>query len=208
MGVPLRGELTRSSLVPPPSQLTVEENLQSLNGVLSHFGRLSKSLGNSKPQIVISGLYGASHDAAASWSWTAAEAASVEASLYPLLLHLAVARNDTESIGFCLTKSAHSDSTVDSTFYNLDAAGLIEGGIVNCTDPGSGRTPLHTASLNGHVDSVNLLLNAGALVHQRDTLGHTALYYVSISCHVFHFLGRCAILGCSSRSYRSGKRPG
>lgn len=184
MGVPLRGELTRSSLVPPPSQLGVEENLQSLNGVLSHFGRLSKASSrhrNPKPQIVVSEIDGAPQDAAASWSWTAAEAASVEASLYPMLLHLAVARNDIESISFCLTKSTHTVPDVDSNLDSSDAASLIPGGIVNCTEPGSGRTPLHTASLNGHIDSVNLLLNAGALVHQRDTLGHTALYYVSSS---------------------------
>ncbi|KAJ4487704.1 L-asparaginase [Lentinula aciculospora] len=181
MGVPLRGELTRSSLVPAPSQIGVEQNLESLNGVLSHFSRLSKppSPHNRNPQVTISNLDEATQDAAASWSWTAAEAASAEAALYPLLFHLAVARNDIESIKFCLSKNIPGvDNSLD-----IDVAGLITGGMINCTDPGSGKTPLHTAALNGHVDSVTLLLNSGALVHQRDILGHTALYYAARQGH-------------------------
>ncbi|KAJ3736047.1 L-asparaginase [Lentinula guzmanii] len=179
MGVPLRGELTRSSLVPTPGQLSVEQNLESLNGVLSHFSRLSKatSFRSPNPQITISNLDEATQDASASWSWTAAEAASTEAALYPLLLHLAVARNDIDTIKFCLYKNTHT--SIDSDVNSLNATGLITGGMTNCTEPGSGKTPLHTAALNGNVDSVTLLLNSGALVHQRDILGHTALYYAA-----------------------------
>ncbi|KAJ4475866.1 asparaginase-domain-containing protein [Lentinula lateritia] len=183
MGVPLRGELTRLSLVPPPSQLSVERNLESLNGVLSHFSRLSNqsSAHDPGPQIVISNLDEATQDAAASWSWTAAEAGSAEAALYPLLLHLAVARNDIESIEFCLSKNTRD---ADSDFGTADVSGLIAGGMANCMDPGSGKTPLHTAALNGYVESMTLLLNSGALVHQRDALGHTALYYAARQGHI------------------------
>jgi len=38
------------------------------------------------------------------WSWTAAEAASTEAALVPFLVHLATARNDAESLEFCLSR--------------------------------------------------------------------------------------------------------
>lgn len=57
----------------------------------------------------------------------------------------------------------------------------IAGGIVNCFDPASGRSPLHVAALNGSSKCINILLKSGALVHLRDSLGHTALYYASIS---------------------------
>ncbi|KAF5389825.1 hypothetical protein D9757_003583 [Collybiopsis confluens] len=128
MGVPLRGELTRPGLVPPPGQLTVQQNLESLNGALSHFSRLSQSTpAHSKPQILVSGLDEASQDSAAPWSWTAAEAASTEAALYPFLLHLAVAKNDIESIQFCLSKNITSGDERSGVNFP-DAAGLIPGG--------------------------------------------------------------------------------
>ncbi|KAG1790998.1 uncharacterized protein BJ212DRAFT_1593167 [Suillus subaureus] len=49
--------------------------------------------------------------------------------------------------------------------------------MVNCLDPGSGRSPLHVAASNGNIRCVEKLLESGALVHLRDELGHTALYY-------------------------------
>jgi lysophospholipase len=58
---------------------------------------------------------------------------------------------------------------------------VIVGGIVNWINPASGRSPLHVAAINGSTQSVDALLKAGALVHLRDSLGHTALYYVSDS---------------------------
>ncbi|KXN92278.1 L-asparaginase [Leucoagaricus sp. SymC.cos] len=61
--------------------------------------------------------------------------------------------------------------------------GSIAGGIVNCLDPGSGQSPLHVSALNGHTRAVELLLQSGALVHLRDTLGHTALYYAARQGH-------------------------
>ncbi|KIJ69086.1 hypothetical protein HYDPIDRAFT_123159 [Hydnomerulius pinastri MD-312] len=59
----------------------------------------------------------------------------------------------------------------------------IPGGIVNCADAGSGRSPLHVAAINGSTASVSCLLESGALVHLRDTLGHTALYYAARQGH-------------------------
>ncbi|KZT71420.1 asparaginase-domain-containing protein [Daedalea quercina L-15889] len=59
----------------------------------------------------------------------------------------------------------------------------IGGGLVNCVEPASGRSPLHSAALNGSLDAVNALLEAGALVHLRDSLGHTPLYYAARQGH-------------------------
>jgi lysophospholipase len=152
-------------------QSTIEENVESIQHLLSQFVKLSR-----RPSLVPQGgvtTEPVSSDAAAPWSWTAAEAANTEAALLPFLIHLAAARGNIESLKYCLKPTTEQDAS-DSL-----KLGLIPRGIVNCLEPGSGRSPLHVAALNGHVDSVELLLRSGALVHLRDALGHTALYFVS-----------------------------
>jgi 60kDa lysophospholipase len=57
--------------------------------------------------------------------------------------------------------------------------GGVAGGVVNALEAGTGKSPLHVAAINGHAQCINMLLQNGALVHLRDSLGHTALYYVS-----------------------------
>ncbi len=111
-------------------------------------------------------------DAAAPWTWTATEAARTEAVLLPFLIHLAAARDDIESLKYCLNPV---DSQNAAEVLKL---GMIPGGVVNCVEAGSGKAPLHVAALNGNTRSVELLLRVGALVHLRDMLGHTALYLV------------------------------
>jgi 60kDa lysophospholipase len=150
--------------------------------------RLSQPVSRQGPAITITDLDDASQNAAATWSWTAAEASSTETVLLPFLIHLASARNDVESIRFCIGLTqplAGSGNLIPETPKYAN----IPGGMVNCLEPGSGRSPLHIAAFNGHLESVNLLLQSGALVHLRDALGHTALYYVRL-LHVFTFDGR------------------
>lgn len=130
------------------------------------------------PKIIVStdSMDEATQDAAKPWSWTAGEAASTEAALVPFLIHLAAARNDVESLRFCLSPSTDTEQHArgDSQRYRA-----VAGGIVNCLDPASGRSPLHVAALNGSTECTGILLESGALVHLRDSLGHTPLYYVS-----------------------------
>ncbi|KAG7448040.1 L-asparaginase [Guyanagaster necrorhizus] len=189
MGTPLRGELTRPMSGAVPSQPTIDQNLEKIQGVLSQFVRLLEQSASPVPKITLSApVDEASQDAAASWSWTAAEAASTEAVLFPFLIHLASARNDTSSIRFCLdsssTPSRYSDpDSVLSPSVDAPQYGNIANGLVNSLEPGSGRSPLHVAALNGHTESVNVLLQSGALVHLRDTLGHTPLYYAARQGH-------------------------
>lgn len=185
MGTPLRGELTRPS-VAAPSQPTLDQNLDKFQNLLSQFLKLSQAP-STIPKITLSSpvIDEATQKAAASWSWTAAEASSTEAVLLPFLIHLAVARNDVDSVTFCLasTSSSTDDTSGDSVQTPVDTIhqyGNIGGGLVNALEMGSGKSPLHVAALNGHIDTVNLLLHSGALVHLRDGLGHTAVYYVSI----------------------------
>ena len=79
-------------------------------------------------------------------------------------MRIATSRDDTEGLEFCLN-------------YQDDSAA----GIVNSVDPTSGWSPLHVAAFNGSQRCLDILLHAGALVHLRDALGHTALYYVRYS---------------------------
>lgn len=175
ISLPLRGELT-----PPMPSLPVAPSLDDVNtdlsGLLSQFVRLSSSGPKIDiPQIVIGEE---AQDAAAPWSRTAAERASTEAALLPFLVHLAVARNDVEALDFCLTSAGTVSCMTEGT-----AEVVVPGGIVNCLDAGSGRGPLHVAALNGNMRCVKKLLESGALVHLRDELGHTALYYAARQGH-------------------------
>jgi 60kDa lysophospholipase len=176
ISTPLRGELSRAFSSAPSHPATVEHNLEQIGNVLSQFVRLSHppSYGT-QPIVSPDGIDTATREATASWSWTAAEAVTTEAVLIPFLIHLAAARDDIESIKFCL----------DAAKYDSGATkfGNIAGGVVNCLESSSGKSPLHVAAINGNLRSVDLLLRSGALVHLRDTLGHTALYYVG---HKFH----------------------
>lgn len=174
MGIPLRGELTRSSAA-APSQPTIDQNVEKIQGLLSQFVRMSSATAQT-PNITITAsdpTDEAAQDAAKPWSWTAAEAVSTEAALIPFLVHLAAAKDDVEGLKHCLYIS-NSGSYGEST-----PSAPIAGGIANCLDPGSGRSPLHVAALNGSINCTGMLLESGGLVHLRDSLGHTALYYVS-----------------------------
>ncbi|KAG7092698.1 hypothetical protein E1B28_009029 [Marasmius oreades] len=183
MGVPLRGELTRPSSAAPPSQLTIEKNLENLQGVLSRFIGLSQSIPSFSniPSIVISDVASVPKEAAAPWSWTASEASSTEAVLFPFLIHLAVAKNDIEILKYCLKSGGRPEDTHVS---ETPRSSNVAGGLLNCLEPGSGKTPLHIAALNGYTICMDFLLHSGALVHLRDSLGHTPLYYAARQNHL------------------------
>ncbi|KAJ7745018.1 L-asparaginase [Mycena maculata] len=174
VSTPLRGELTRQSAT-TLSQTTINQNIENIQGLLSEFVRLSGR--PETPQITISLPTEATQDAAASWTSTAAEAASTEAALLPFLIHAAAARNDAEAVKFCLEAEATTDSIASPGPSN------VASGLANTLDAASGGSPLHAAALNGSTECVDILLSRGALVHLRDTLGHTALYYAARRGH-------------------------
>jgi len=134
-------------------------------------------------------------EATSPWSNTISETASTEAALLPFLVHLAVVRDDTDALRFCFETSSAIDASATPMAeppqplffsgnvevpqaFNVGGRG-VAGGVVNVLDSASGRTPLHVAALNGSTKCAMLLLKSGALVHLRDSLDHTALYYVS-----------------------------
>ncbi|KAJ7343215.1 L-asparaginase [Mycena albidolilacea] len=169
VSTPLRGELTRQSVTTLDQKAI---NIEDIQGLLSHLVRLSAPP-SQNPQIVVSLPDEATQVAAASWSSTAAEAASTKAALLPFLIHAAAARNDLEGIRFCLESEATNESVGSPGPSN------VASGLVNAVDAASGGSPLHAAALNGSAECASLLLQSGALVHLRDTLGHTALYYAA-----------------------------
>ena len=112
----------------------------------------------------------------------------MEGSLFPTLMHLAVARDDIDGVTFCLSAEDQFGSTDMDGFSpshdsHYESRLAISGGIVNCIDPASGHAPLHAAALNGSMKCLSILLAAGALVHVRDVLGHTPLYYAARQRH-------------------------
>lgn len=190
IGKPLRGELTSHS-VPAPSQdtkgkpaATLDSNIETIHTVLSQFVRLARPP-SFVPGIKISSdalaTATGAQSTAAPWTWTAAEASATEYVLLPFLVHYASAKNDLESLRYCIEiERQFTTNPGESPRIGTVRSGNIAGGIVNCLDAGSGRSPLHVSALNGHMQIVTLLLQSGALVHMRDTLGHTALYYVRL----------------------------
>ncbi|RDX50050.1 L-asparaginase [Lentinus brumalis] len=179
IGTPLRGELTLpESNIPALSQPTsIGQSLENIQGLISQVVRLSSPASSARaPRIVVEGA-GTDEEAdkaTAPWTWTVAQASSMESALFPFLIHLAAARDDRDGVAFCL--AAQSGGT--------DGPGVsVGGGLANCLDPASGRSPLHAAALNGSTSAANILLEAGALVHVRDALGHTPLYYAARQGH-------------------------
>ena len=158
-------------------------------------------------------------EATSPWSNTVSETASTEAALLPFLVHLAVVRDDADALRFCFSTSSSIDANatpMGEPSQPLFSSGVVEapqtfnssrgvaGGIVNVVDPASGRTPLLVAALNGSTKCAMLLLESGALVHLRDTLDHTALYYVSDR---FRNLGQLTHIPLGYRRLDRGMKP-
>lgn len=214
MSSSIRGELTMPG--PPPTDTAILDDSekatdkhknQALSFILSRLTQLSTT-GMAPPGITVSSPNSKSQETASStapWTWTAAELASTESVLLPIVIHLAAAKNDVAAIRFCLQAESAvtlADPSSSAPISSLTApppvpnggsvgiggggggGGGIPGGVVNCLEAGSGRSPLHVAALNGCRDAVGVLLESGALVHLRDALGHTALYYAARQGHV------------------------
>jgi 60kDa lysophospholipase len=152
MGTPLRGELTRSEGA-HFAHPTMDQDLQLVQDLLGQIMRLS-SQGPTRLSSSYSGgsvsspsseLHGPEHTltttraVAAAWSWTASEATSASASLLPYLIHMAVSRNDDQSLEAYLGPASATGA------HRI----AVPGGLINCLEPTSNRAPIHVAALNG-----------------------------------------------------------
>lgn len=188
VGAPLRGELTR--ILHSTRTPAIDVNFEAIGNTLGHIVRLTSLAPNATPAIAISDAQEELPDAGAPWAWTAAEVATTQRALFSWLVHLAAAANDVDGLLHCLsTDEAHEEEQC-----------TIVGGIVNWINPASGRSPLHVSAINGSAHCVHALLEAGSLVHLRDSLGHTALYYVSNFILRYHDVGKLdRWVGCAAR---------
>lgn len=166
IGVSLRGELTRFV---KPAVRSPDHHGKSLDNIMAQILRFSAPILSQQGTAPRSSAE-PDEAQAAPWSLTATESAATQSVLIPFLVHLAVSRDDLDG----LKRSLESAK-------DLPNETSLPHGFLDCLDCGSGRTPLHVAALNGSVRCAEYLLEKGALVHPRDLLDHTALYYVSIS---------------------------
>lgn len=186
ISTPLRGDISLPSTHIPSNRTaeanTIDSSLVNIQGLLSQAVRLSTTRAQDlTPKIIVSAdSEEGAVESTAPWSWTAADASLTEISLLPFLMNLAAAKDDVQAIAFCLSSETLVNAEQQDPELQMKRNTAIRGGVVNCIDPASGRSPLHIAALNGSIRSIEALLEAGALVHLRDNLGHTALYYVRI----------------------------
>lgn len=154
--------------------MTIDDNLDNIGGVLSRVVQLSMpSIVKAQQSTTMRDIEQAAEGSAAPWSATASEVATTEGALLCFLVHLAAAKDDVASLDYCLSAESDANSSENQQYRN------VAGGMVNWVNPASGHSPLQVAAINGSVNCVKRLLHAGALVHLRDVLGHTALFYVS-----------------------------
>lgn len=181
-------------MVTPPKD-NLPSGAQGIQQLLNQLLRLTVPTTQSSPGISIEpvgniSLSTKAQDVTASWSLTDSDTVQTETAILPFLIHVAAAKNDAEGIQFCVAASnrlaklqdainpASSSPSVEMHSF-LGGSSSVGSGICNVLDT-SGRSPLHTAALNGSHECVRLLLENGASVHTRDLQDHTVLYYVRV----------------------------
>ncbi|QRV85849.1 asparaginase [Ceratobasidium sp. AG-Ba] len=172
VSAPLRGELT----LPPPLTRPMTTALDSVQDLLGEILRLSQySVGPGAPEI------GADASGTAPWSTTASHAGATELALLPFLMHLAVSRDDPASVTAAASHPRHPPNApgITTSTPTSEQPHQFAQGAPNAPLPGSLHTPLHTAALRGSAKCTRALLEVGALVHVRDALDHTCLFYAA-----------------------------
>ena len=155
MATPLRGELT------PPRPLISDLATSKESRIRGLFTRLLMVSGDSPNgrEARKESLHRAVGE-----GFSDSNLSAVEDKLNPLLIASAASRpDDTLKNLLSALLSDCPDTTKPQGLSLLNTFSTV--------------SPLHIACLHGHVQNVELLVQAGASVHLRDIQGHTALYY-------------------------------
>ncbi|EJU05568.1 asparaginase-domain-containing protein [Dacryopinax primogenitus] len=172
VGVPLRGELTV-----PTDETTFSTAPNHTLDIMSSIMRLSSD--RPKPPRRQQSM-----SAPVALTTTADDQQAGDLAMLPFLAQLAVARDDVETLDMCLHLEEELSGSNSMQALGSPQRQRRQGpSLVNQLDVASGRTLLHIAALQGSVACTQQLLDGGALVHMRDALDHTALYYAARRGH-------------------------
>ncbi|KIO24077.1 hypothetical protein M407DRAFT_213402 [Tulasnella calospora MUT 4182] len=186
----LRISSTPSSELPPPSRpsSTAPRPLLSITSSLASTTATPQGAQRAK-------------NATAPWTLTTSDAASTQSALLPFLAHLAAARGDVVELKDCVAAdgrlfNALAKPTAEAMFSTTGVGGIEgvgAGGSTTMIIPGGGGS----RQLLGRSDedvalaqcgaerqrAISVLLQSGALAHQRDVMDHTPLYYAARQGH-------------------------
>ncbi|KZT57001.1 asparaginase-domain-containing protein [Calocera cornea HHB12733] len=172
IAIPLRGELT----VPTDEAIFSTTPNHTLD-IMSSIMRLSSD----RPKTL---RRQQSTAAPVPLTTTAEDQQAGDLAMIPFLAQLAVAKDDVATLDMCLRLEEDLAGTGPSQSLATPLRQRRQApGLVNQLDVSSGRTLLHIAALNGSLECTRRLLTMGALVHLRDMLDHTALYYAARRRH-------------------------
>lgn len=192
---PLRGELTLPTAVPTfasPSQ--TGDRLRTLFGLVIESAPAVPASGTVHPHprgaaeaAVVPGVAPLPAEFAEPWPATRREADEAEKAILPFLLGQAAAKHGPllASLVESLAGAARGQETMvgssSSASVHSATSDELETTVTQVNEPATAalHTPLHLAVLAVQPGNVRLLLGAGASVHCRDALGHSALYYAA-----------------------------
>ncbi|KZO95804.1 asparaginase-domain-containing protein [Calocera viscosa TUFC12733] len=172
IAIPLRGELTV-----PTDETTFSTTPNHTLDIMSSIMRLSSD----RPKTL---RRQQSTSAPVALTTTAEDQQAGDLAMLPFLAQLAVAKDDVATLDMCLRLEEDLSGSSSSQLPTTPLRQRRQApGLVNQLDVASGRTLLHIAALNGSLACTQRLLTVGALVHLRDALDHTALYYAARRRH-------------------------
>ncbi len=172
MATPLRGEMTASTM--PSIRPAVGAQSNQVYSLMTSLLSISSNVAGGTITPATSTPSGSprlqpttSDDA---WLDNPQDTRLIQSTLLPYLLCLACSKNQPQGVSRII-KQIQAFEQPDE---NSGRSQPQEQSLMNLLDPAFGKNALHVAALNGHADCVEVLLLAGAHVHQRDVLGHTA----------------------------------
>lgn len=168
MAMPLRGEMTASTM---PTLKAFQPQSNEIYTLMSSLLNISTTTDEGLVSPLASPrVQPTTPDD--SWMENPQDTRHIQATLLPYLLCLAAAKNQPHGVSRVIKQIQafeQPDAIGGVSWKNVHGQSLM-----NLLDPAFGKNALHVAAANGNAACVEVLLLAGAHVHQRDALGHTA----------------------------------